>query len=468
MNKPAFDPNQPFEGSKPAFDPNQPFDASPQMGGSAPIGVLAQALYKRTPMGIVNNALIDDPAQVLPIAGAVAGSALGPLGTAAGAGAGQIAKRMVDIGTGRVEPADAMNPGREAIAPMAQTALGGLPEVGGVKDAIQGAAKTFGRRALGFTKPMMKRVNFGVDEANDVAQTMLDKDVIKFGSGTKATLERARDLRQEAGESIGKGLSALDSVGAKSFDPKVIADKVYADLKPSYSGGAYENAERIAQEIKDTIMAHGKGPTSFKSAQDLKEILQKLGKFNNSTDGLRAEMYRKASSSVRQALEDSVDAAAHGKELAIPGQPQGPKISPDILDRYMASKKLYGQSETAIGALEDRQAGEASNNLISLRGAAAGASAMATGNPAHALEALGVWEALRRRGESSAATALNYLNNSGSTARQAAMSAFVNKVASHGSAPRSIPTEEHPDQIKATQAKRSPGIRVTIGDRTEY
>lgn len=28
MNKPAFDPNQPFESSKPAFDPNQPFESA--------------------------------------------------------------------------------------------------------------------------------------------------------------------------------------------------------------------------------------------------------------------------------------------------------------------------------------------------------------------------------------------------------------------------------------------------------
>ncbi len=386
-----------------------------QMGGPVPLGALAKTLYDKTPMGTINNALAEDPAQVLPIAGGVIGSAAGPLGTAAGAGVGQIARRMVDLGTGRSQPGDAMNPVSEAIAPMAQTAMAGLPEVGGVKSAIQKGAQTLGRRALGFTKGMLKKHNFGVDQADDVAQTMLDKGVIRAGSGTKETLERAEDLAAVSGKRIESIGSSLTQEGKTTLDPNAVGMEISKQLTPAFSGGAYEAEKKAIGEILDTVGAHGNGPITFESAQALKQKLGELAKFNSNTDAVKANLYRRAYGIVTKALDDSIAVGTQGTGAA--GQ-------------FAKNKALYGQSQRAIGALSDKQAGEAANNMISLRGAAAGGIGLATGNIQKTFEAIGAWELLRRRGEGTGAAALNFINNSAGfkTARDAAYATFIDKM----------------------------------------
>ncbi len=86
------------------------------------------------PGKVAQNLTPEKMSPYLPVAGALAGSALaGPgLGTAAGAGLGQIGSRMADLAYGRVKPADAGQgtnfAPREAIAPMIQTAVSGIPE----------------------------------------------------------------------------------------------------------------------------------------------------------------------------------------------------------------------------------------------------------------------------------------------------------------------------------------------------
>jgi hypothetical protein len=474
MNKPPFDPNAPFQSVdsvKPAFDPNKPFTpgdaqtSQPSPSLMDQVGSAAKNLLVSVPQKIGSTLIHPESMSgQLPLAGAVIGSAIAPgVGTAAGAGLGQIGSRMTDLAFGRAAPADAMNPGRESIAPMAQTAAAGLPEVGGVKDFVQGAAQSLGRRALGITKGMLKRTPGGIDTANQAAQEMLDQGVIRAGSSTKTMLGRAKDVAQQSGSVIGDTLKA---VGGSPVNTQDVANSVLKQLTPEFSGGAYESQNKVAGEIFDTIMAHGDGPIDMQSAQKLKDTLSQQAGNNWTTDKMKAKMYQRAYGIVSDALENGIEAAAPKvSEATLPvvqpglktGDPHAlfaykdnfgpggaersiynvfgdqnnpsiqkvgwgssvpkeaidsagipitgrqpnakvPPVSKDLLERYLSSKKTYGAAQRAIEGLTDKSNAEASNSLLSLRGAAVGAGALASGNIAHTLEALGGWEAARRVG----------------------------------------------------------------------
>ena len=409
MNKPAFDPNQPFESSKPAFDPNQPFVSGDQQ--SAPSGMepslsnIAQLAPKM--LGAVAPMEGEFVRQNLPVIGASVGSALLPgAGTALGAGTGQIAKRMIGIATGKEPPAG--TPLQEATGPMLQAAGSGLLELSPVKNAIQAGAQNLGRRALGFTKGMLKKV--GIEGANETAQEMLDKGVIKPLSGARATLERAEDLAQTSGQAVGEGLR---KAGQNALDTNDVASNVIDQLSPKLKGGAYDAQEKAAQEVVDTVMAHGNGPISWDNAQALKQKLGELARFNSGTDNLKATMYRRAYGIVSDAIEKGV---AAGDASAAPG--------------YLANKATYGASQQAIRALTDKANAEASNSALSLRGAAIAAGSLASGHVTPALEALGAWEAARRVGASTGAAALHTLNNSplAQNARRAILSELISRL----------------------------------------
>lgn len=411
MSKPPFDPNQPFASAKPEFDPNAPFTSTDQ--SSQPDSSMGQVALEAAKTAIrgpydATKAMLDNPEEVrkmAPIAGAMIG---GPgLGGAIGAGLGQISKRMGGIAYGTEPPSG--TPLQESISPMVQTATAGLPEVAGVKNAIQSTAQNLGIRALGFNKGMLKRMPGGVPQANQVAQKMLDEGVIQPFSGTQSTLERAKDVASTSGQSIG---AALSKSGQSALDTNAVGEEIAKQLTPAFSGGAYDSDKKIVGEILDTVGAHGNGPIDFKSAQALKEKLGEIAKFNSTTDASKAQLYRRAYGIVSDAIEKGVGEA-----------------NPAGLPGYIADKSTYGASQRAIRALTDKANAEASNSLLSLRGAAVGSGALATGNIAHAAEVLGAWEAARRYGSSFGSASLNALNKSPAvdSVRRAALAAFIDK-----------------------------------------
>lgn len=436
-----------------------------------PMGMMDQAklvarmvpeAYKLTPMGRADSSIADNPQQLLPVAGAMVGSTIAPgPGTAAGAGLGQVAKRMIDIKTGKAPgtplsdpnamlfPSSPSDAASEAVAPMAQTAVAGAPEVDSVKAGVQKVTQNLAARGVGLKGALLKRI--GMDKARDVGQTMLDEGVIKGTSpGTEATLERAKEAAQTSGKEIGEGLSALDEAGVKSFNPRAIARKVYNQIKPGRLGGAYNAQELAAREVRDTILAHraGGGPITFDSAQTLKETLQDMGKFNTMTDQMKSKMYRQAAGIVKQAMEDSIGNAAGseiireggpsvvGTDITAPGEKvlgEVGNIDPDVLQRYQKAKKVYGAAETATEGLTNRLNAEASSGP-SLRGTIIAAGAASQGHLTPALEALGAYEATARYGARVGASTLNFLNNSplAENVRRAVMSEFISRITTKG------------------------------------
>lgn len=260
---------------------------------------------------------------------------------------------------------------------------------------LRGPAESFGRRALGFTKGMIKRGG-GVEKVNQVAGQMLDEGVITAGASPATMLEKAQDVSQASGQRIGETLKDLNQPATTAGTLK---REIASQLSPGRRGGQYDKIRGTTNEILKTVGAHGKGPISFESAQELKQTLKGPAQFGKLTDGERAEMYRRSYGIVRESIDKGLDKAV--TDGLIPAEKAA---------QFLRDKATYGASEQAVNALKDKLAGEAANNIVSLRGAFAGGVGLATGDISKTIGGIGGWEVLRRRGDATAAGVLNSLS----------------------------------------------------------
>lgn len=209
----------------------------------------------------VTKSMLQNPEAIAaqaPAAGAV-------IGGAAGAGVGQIAKRMAGIAYG-TEKAPPIQPGpffgmnnlwqgKEAIVPAAQAAVAGIPDVSGVLTA---GKKTLSQAAMGaFTKA--GQTVSGAKQ--DILQQAADQGFSTYSAPSMSTakeifaealgpegraaskttaqqafdpaLGQARDLATEVGTKIEKGesISALDALKARQATDRVISATPRWDTK---------------------------------------------------------------------------------------------------------------------------------------------------------------------------------------------------------------------------------------------
>lgn len=169
MAKPAFDPTQPFEAvddaPKPAFDPNQPFEAVDSMEQSAAMAGLGAAVDTFTAPYDLAKTMSQDPQQLyekggpwLPAAGAAIGSAVLPgIGTAAGAGAGELLRQTAGIAFN--DPNSPRTAGEAATSAMLQTGLGGADRVNALLKAAPAgkAVARIGDKGVETAKPYVER-----------------------------------------------------------------------------------------------------------------------------------------------------------------------------------------------------------------------------------------------------------------------------------------------------------------------
>lgn len=281
--------------------------------------------------------------------------------------------------------------------------------------SLREPAESLGRRALGFNKGLIKKAG-GVEKANQVARAMLDEGVISPMASPQTMLERAEDVGESAGKRIGETLGSVDQPATTTG---ALKREISSQLSPGRRGGVYDKMRGNVNEVLKTVGGHGNGPVDFESAQELKQTLKGPAQFGKMSDGERAETFRRAYGIVRQAIDTGLDnAVAKGlipKEKAV---------------QFMKDKATYGASEQAINALKDKLAGDAANNIVSLRGSLVGAGALATGDVKTALEGIGAWELLRRRGEATGASALNYLSKTRgtNTFKNQVMTEFVDRL----------------------------------------
>ncbi len=160
-------------------------------------------------------------APYLPVAGAMVGSAFAPgIGTAVGAGLGQIGSRMAQLAYGQAQPSDAQDPIKESIAPMVQTATQGLTEYPPIQKAVGAVANTVGNGASRIGEALS-----GVP-AKDI-KNLFNNPSTLFSVGSKSA----------AGEAVGEaqGLAGVNP-GVTSDPSTMTPDNVEKALNISGTG----------------------------------------------------------------------------------------------------------------------------------------------------------------------------------------------------------------------------------------
>jgi hypothetical protein len=276
-----------------------------------------------------------------------------------------------------------------------------LPGAGIAEDMAQSAA----RRTLGYTKGMLKKPG-ALDRANEVGQIMLDQGVIKnpltnpLSFGAEDTFGRASDLADTSGQAIGKTISDLS--GKPAIDTNAVGMEVSNQLSPKYSGGIYDAQANIANEIMDTIGAHGNGPIDFVSAQALKQKLGEIAQFAKNSDALKANMYQRAYGIVNDAIEKAVGSATEGTPAS--GQ-------------YLQNKAIYGASKEAEKALLNRMSSEAGNRRVGLTDTILAGGELASGHPGAAAALVGLKHGIENAGNALTARIMDYMARSGTVGK---------------------------------------------------
>lgn len=228
---------------------------------TAPIAATAKALQPKNLTGL------------LPVGGAIAGTALAPgAGTAAGAGLGSIAQRMADMAYGKGPPLQpTTNVGgipvspKEAIWPMANAAMAGIPETQEGQKVGQAVSDAYQSAKPGVTKALRQ-----------VGQMFTGKSAAKVGriindptAILPESLGGAKSV-QDASNAYGKALE--NTVVEHPGEQYVTRGLEKKDFGPFKKG--HQEAEEAAQTIYDKWKAGE--PVTAQEAYNAKRATDKL------------------------------------------------------------------------------------------------------------------------------------------------------------------------------------------------
>lgn len=236
------------------------------------IGDAVKAAFKQTTAPIVATAKALQPKNLtglLPTAGMMAGTAIGPpgIGTAVGAGLGSIAQRMADLAYGQGKPLDTgktLGIPNESIMPMANAALAGVPETSGGQVVGEKVGDALSYLKDKFTKALPK-----------VGQVMTGKSAVKVSRLMEdptailpESLGGAKSV-EDASKQYGEALDNTPVFHDEGYVTKGLEKK---DFGP-FSKGKSE-AEDVAQTIYDKWKAGE--PISAQDAYNAKRATDKL------------------------------------------------------------------------------------------------------------------------------------------------------------------------------------------------
>lgn len=222
---------------------------------------------------------------------AAAGSLLAPIpGVGSGAGIGTMAAHGAGVGIASAlggSHAD-LTEGDYGDAAV-DMALGGL--FGGAMGAGMGALSKFSPKAVadylrktadektikaaGAIQSDLKGKLATEGGRGQVAKDLLDEGVVRFGSGKKAILDRAKELVAKSGSGIGDTLNAADEATSNGFDygRAVARIRSYLDSLNPTERRAAGNVEKIIADLEEAATKPGEKP-GFAVANDIKSSLQ--------------------------------------------------------------------------------------------------------------------------------------------------------------------------------------------------
>lgn len=404
MNKPPFNPSQPFEevDSKPPFDPSKPFEPSESESGllsrigsgavqdvkdignvlgriSTGIGDLPSDIYKSGKQIISGGNLSDTP--IAQDARTVYGSVINavPHGTIQDGKyriePGSIYRQYEELAAqpfkaipGRIgEEFKKSYPGNPlvehpvnsalALAPFVRPILRSAPvsrAIESVRESVaapvQRTAQMFGRRALGIPKSQLNKLETQLPRANEAAQTALDTGVIRnpilrpFSSSADDMMKRAQEIDSGAGQQIGRFLKSRN----EKFDWGKTLDDLDR-LKREYPADpeVINRIDNAKDMIRRTAIRNG-GEIPFEEANKIKSYIQK--KINWNSDKASAEIGQRTAGTVRSSLDNQLETVSGS----------GPEFQ-----NFKANKKLFGDSQIMQKGLLNKTAAESGNLPIS-------------------------------------------------------------------------------------------------------
>lgn len=292
------------------------------------------------------------------------------------------------------------------IAPIAgsllpETSMAEMAANSGKTTAIGAAAQDAAMNAIGASKRFL---NNPMKEAKmrQTAQTLLDENIIGYGSTAKGLAHKISNLAETSGKAIGKH---LQEIGANNNFILPQQFKVaIEDLRPVQQstgkvlrGGEYDFANKRIDNALETIDAHGDNPISFEEANQLKGTLQDAANWQSNKEATVLD--RMIAGRVRETLDNALDQTSQQIEDITAHQ------------EFLKNKQRYSAAMNAQDPIYNRISSEIGNDKIGLTDYILAAGAITQGNIGEAMALLGGKKLARTFGPSSAAKVLNKVNN---------------------------------------------------------
>lgn len=388
MNKPAFNPDQPFQvADKPPFDPNQPFQASK----NEPTGIIDKTkafISKWTSPTLSIPGVIGGPLSLPTQGQGVINEAFNRVGEKIATGLAE--KGFNPAPLGAIPRPIKVNP---ILSAAAGTAISMTPDiVSSVASPIAevpiapNTAVGPARRALGFSKRFLQ-TPFARREATSAAATALKEGIIPGAGNPDVMMERAQNLRMKTGKALG---DIRSSVGKQPIDDVLSG---LSKLKEEMTGGATTGIQgkklaqiQMAEDTLNNLISKGK-------EVGLNDVIQAKNDIGQTINWLADNATQKTHKGIVKSIEDSVSKilGKSGTDLGV----------------YNGLKKTYGASKSMIKALNNEISAQQGNMGLSLPTHMIAAGKLASGNALGALETAGLWELLKRRGAGITASTLN-------------------------------------------------------------
>ena len=291
------------------------------------------------------------------------------------------------------------------VGPAANLAAKGAEKVKGAAKALASSA---GKRALGFTKkllktPLMKK------QADEAVELALKEKVLKALATPEEMAASAEEISKSSGKAMGEFLTE-QSGGAKAglkagarpqlreqflFNPMQATEEL-SSLRPTgLNMGENQKINALIDHAIDTIRSHGTvnkagqfalRPIPWEEARQLKTTIQGMANWDTQMSNAANAIKKQIASKMRSTFMNQLESAA-GARGSGPG-----------FDQFKGNVKRYGIAENMQDALQNRIS-DAGNSAVGLRDMIAGAGALAkTGDPVTAAATAGAFKVARRYG----------------------------------------------------------------------
>lgn len=362
--------------------------------------------------------------RTLPVIGAMGGGFLGtaggPIGTVAGAGAGAMAGKSLEdtieklafddkksrgdfysglakegvMGATSEMGGQVIGKGLEKAIPYVESGLGSLGE------KIQPIAKRFGARAIGAERGTIKKL--GNDAVEEVGDYALKNNLLSpFGSADDM-LARNESIMQKSMSDRAGAYQSIDDAGASTFNPLNAAVDAEKSIVGNLNRG-YDDTQKLVGVLDphlSNILSRGESNIPMAEAQSLVESLGRSAKFDTTRGNLGNEVAKDVYFSLRKSLNQAAEEGA--EKVGISG----------LREIIEGSNKTYSTGTKVKGLLDNKFAREQGNKLIGLTDTITGSEALgALGGPKTAA-LLAVKRGAERFGSQNAALGLNKLSQS--------------------------------------------------------